>query len=213
VVEVAATEANHWQTWLIVFGLQGVAVGAFHWSASPWFVTIKQAVATWLVERDIYWPLADNAPWWLLTHYPDQNDVLTWLDGALMLAYIGVTALVWGCVTLALLALAVRLAGHWRSQRLHHLAQAMIPLAGVGVFLGLSAITLTLLRGEGIYLAWANQLRLVLLAAANAWSLWLAWRILRHWGLGAVRAALCGLPFALALAWVDSAWGWLFWWW
>ena len=213
VVEVAATAANHWQTWLIVFGLQGVAVGAFHWSASPWFVAIKQAVATWLVERDIYWPLADNAPWWLLTHYPDQNDVLTWLDGALMLAYIGTTALAWGCLTLALLALAVRLAGRWRSQRLHHLAQAMIPLAGVGVFLGLSAITLTLLRGEGIYLAWVNQLRLALLAAANAWSFWLAWRILRHWGVGAIRAVLCSLPFALALAWVDSAWGWLFWWW
>ena len=43
VVRVAATEADHWQTWLIVFGLLGVAVGAFHWSASPWFVGTSQA--------------------------------------------------------------------------------------------------------------------------------------------------------------------------
>ena len=226
VVRVGATEATHWQTWLIVFGLLGVAIGAFHWSASPWFVAARQAVATWLVERDIYWPLADNAPWWLLTHYPEHNDVLTWLDGALLLAYIGASALVWGGVTLALLALAVRLAGPWRSQRLHHLAQALIPLAGLGVFLGLSAITLTLLRGEGVFVPWANAARLALLAAANAWSLWLAVAIVRHWqGLGLeqgqgqaaapgpARAALALLPFVLALAWVDSAWGWLFWWW
>ena len=213
VVQLAATRADRWQTALIVFGLLGVAIGAFHWSASPWFVTVKQMLATWLVDRDIMWPLASNAPWWLLTHYPDQNDVFSWLDGALLLAYIGVTALVWGGVTLALLASSVRLAGAWRMQRLHHLAQALIPVAGLGVFLGLSAITVTLLRGEGVLLPWINNLRLALLLAASAWSAWLAWRILRAWGLGARRAARCLLPIAVALAWIGSAWGWLFWWW
>ncbi|MDE2614628.1 MAG: 4Fe-4S binding protein [Burkholderiales bacterium] len=213
VVQVAAVEATHWQTWLIVFGLLGVAIGAFHWSASPWFVAIKQWLATWLVDHDVLWPLATNAPWWLLTNYPDQNDVLSWLDGALLVAYIGATALVWGGVTLALLAASVRLAGAWRTQRLHHLAQSLIPVAGIGVFLGLSAITLTLLRGEGVLLPWINALRLGLLLAAALWSLRLAWGILRHWGLGARHAALCALPMVLALAWIGSAWGWLFWWW
>ncbi len=213
VVELGATEATHWQTWLIVFGLLGVAIGAFHWSASPWFVDAKQWLATWLIDRDIMWPLAGNAPWWLLTNYPDQNDVLTWLDGALLLAYIGATALVWGGVTLALLAASVRLAGAWCTQRLHHLAQALIPVAGIGVFLGLSAITLTLLRGDGVLLPSINALRLALLAGAGAWSLWLAWRILHHWGLTTARAALCALPVVAALAWIGSAWGWLFWWW
>lgn len=213
VVEVAADEATHWQTWLIVFGLLGVAIGAFHWSASPWYVDLRQALATWLVDHDILWPLAANAPWWILTHYPEQNDVLTWLDGALLLAYIGATALVWGGVTLALLAASVRLAGRWQAQRLHHLAQALIPVAGIGVFLGLSAITLTLLRGEGLLLPWINSLRLALLLAASGWSLWLGWRILRHWGLRGGRAALAAVPLVLALAWIGSAWGWLFWWW
>ena len=213
VVELGASEANTWQTALIVFGLLGVAIGAFHWSASPWFVALRQGLVTWLVERDIYWPLAGNAPWWLLTHYPEQNDVLNWLDGALLLAYIGATALVWGGLTLALLALAVRAAGPWCRQRLHHLAQTLIPLAGVGVFLGLSTITLTLLRGEGIVLPWVNTLRLLLLLAASAWSLWLGWRILQRWQVGARRAALGSVPLVLALAWIASAWGWLFWWW
>lgn len=213
IVEVAATEATHWQTWLIVFGLQGVAIGAFHWSASPWYVAIRQWLATWLVDHDVYWPLAGNAPWWILTNYPERNDVLTWLDGALLLAYIGATALVWGGLVLALLVLSVRLAGAWRSQRLHHLAQSMIPLAGLGVVLGLSAITLALLRGEGIFLPWINALRLALLIGASAWSLWLAWRILQRWKPGPVRMLSSLASVLLALLWVDSAWGWLFWWW
>ena len=213
VVRVAATEADHWQTWLIVFGLLGVAVGAFHWSASPWFVAAKQWIATWLIDHDVMWPLADNAPWWVLTHYPDQNDVFTWLDGGLLLGYVAATALVWGSVTLTLLALSVRLAGPWRPQRLHHLAQSLIPIAGIGVFLGLSAVTLTLLRGEGIVLSWIGPLRLALLAAASLWSLWLGWRILRSWGLAAPRAVLALVPMVAVLAWVCSAWGWLFWWW
>ena len=100
-----------------------------------------------------------------------------------------------------------------RSQRLHHLAQSMIPLAGLGVVLGLSAITLALLRGEGIFLPWINALRLALLIGASAWSLWLAWRILQRWKPGTIRMLSSLAPVVLALLWVDSAWGWLFWWW
>jgi hypothetical protein len=67
----------------------GVAIGAFQWTVSPWFVALRQRAAEWLVEREVFWPLESNAPWWLLTHYPEANDVFTWLDGALILAYIG----------------------------------------------------------------------------------------------------------------------------
>ena len=38
----------------------------------------------------------------------------------------------------------------WSAQRFHHLAQSLIPIAGAGVFLGLSANTVTLLHAEGV---------------------------------------------------------------
>ena len=62
-------------------------------------------------------------------------------------------------------------------------------------------------------LSWIGPLRLALLAAASLWSLWLGWRILRSWGLAAPRAVLALVPMVAVLAWVCSAWGWLFWWW
>ena len=35
----------------------------------------------------------------------------------------------------------------------------------------------------------------------------------RYNPLYALRQALALLPFCAALLWIDSAWGWLFWWW
>ena len=199
---VQIDEGSGWQTALIVFGLMGLAVGAFLWSASPWFVTIKQAVATWLVERDIYWPLAQNAPWFVLTHYPQVNDSFSWLDGAIVLLFIGAGALIVGGAIFVGLYLADRVLpapprreardataalppGH-RLAGVHKLAQGLIPAAGIGVFLGLSATTLTLLQHEGMSTGWANPLRFTLLALALGWSLRFEWRLA---GLRTQRAA------------------------
>lgn len=191
IVEVG--NGDSWQTVLIVFGLMGVAVGAFLWSASPWFVTVKQAAAGWLVNHDIYWPLQQNAPWFVLTHYPEVNDSFSWLDGGVILSFILAAAVcLGGPIFVGLWAAdkalplrrpagmkrtsgGERLAG--ASHGIHDLALGLIPAAGAGVFLGLSATTLTLLQHEGVSVAWASALRFSLLGLAMLWSLRLVWRI------------------------------------
>ena len=46
------------QTLLILFGMMGIAAGAFHWgSSSDIYIDVKQTLAEWLVEHDILWPL------------------------------------------------------------------------------------------------------------------------------------------------------------
>jgi hypothetical protein len=202
VVELGARESDAWQSLLILFGLLGIAIGAFHWNVSPWFIDMKQMLAAWLANRNMLAPLADGAPWWLLTHYPELNDSFTWLDGAVLLAYILGTALVMGTALSLLLALAVRLCGPWQWSRFHHLAQSLIPLAGCGVFLGLSALTVSLLKAEGLNLAWVGPLRLSLLVMTNLWSLRLAVKIVSRWH---ARRLWALTPIALALAWVDGA--------
>jgi polyferredoxin len=183
--EVVRTgSSDGWQTMLIVFGLMGLAVGAFLWSASPWFVWLKQLEATWLVDHDIYWPLAQNAPWYVLTHYPEANDSFSWLDANVILTFIlGAALLVGGPVYGGLWT-----ADRWlsavsrptvrRRDGIHKLAQGLIPLAGIGVFLGLSATTLTLLKHEGVSTSWATAGRFMLLAAAMAWSIRLVWLLM-----------------------------------
>jgi polyferredoxin len=213
VVTHGEREASAWDTALILYGLLGIAIGAFHWTASPWFIAAKQFVAGWLIDRNIMWPLETSAPWFLLTHYPDHNDVFSWLDGGMLVGYILATGLVYGTALLAVLALGNRVLGPWRSARLHHFVQALIPLAGTGVFLGLSATTLSILRAEHLDLGWASDVRLTILAVANLWSVWLAARVVgSHSTQWVVRGAAL-LCFAGALAVVDSAWWLMFWHW
>ncbi len=195
VLALAPETVSRWEVILLLFGVLGVAQGAFQWSASPWLVALKQAIAAWLVAHDSYALLADNAPWWLLTHYPEANDVFTWLDGLLVLFYIGAVTLVTGGWLLMSLWAAEKFLGRpgerWR------LAYALIPLAGIGAFLGLSMLTVTLLRSEGLMLAWVSPARAALLVAAVSWSAWLAWRTLAKTGASGWRR---GLAFAGVLA-------------
>jgi polyferredoxin len=206
IVEVAGAAPNPWETALIVFGLMGIAAGAFRWATSPTFVAVKQAVAAWLVERGTIWPLERTAPWWILTNRPDERDVLTLLDGALIVAYMLATALAVGLVVSACLALAARVLGPFSWTRVHHLAQSLVPAAGCSVFVGLSALTVSMLRQDGFAVGWADPARAVLLAAASAWSLRLAWLIGRRHAGSRMRAALAASCIAAALLVSNAGW-------
>lgn len=206
IVGLKPSEASVWEARLLVFGIIGTAVGAFQWSSSPWFVAIKTHVATWLIERDSFALLQDNAPWWMLTHYPEASDVFTWLDGIGVFAYIGVTALVLGGWITLWLRLAGALLPGSAKQNGRWLAYALIPMGGLGVFLGLSSLTVTLLKAEGIVMPWLPEMRATLLALAALWSMWLGWRMMQNadgWrrilALGALGTAIGGNIFAWAL--------------
>jgi polyferredoxin len=212
IVHVAGGEPSVDQTVLILFGMLGIAVGAFQWSASPWYIDTKQALATWMIEHGVTWPLETSLPWFVLTNYPDHNDVLTLLDGSLLLAYIGAAALVIGGLLSALIALATRMLGPWSWARFHHLTQTLIPVAGCGVFLGLSALTITFLRQDSIVVPFVPQTRALLLGGATLWSLALAWQVA---GLSATRLRRAAATVCLAGAAALSVANWvlLFWIW
>lgn len=211
IVHVAGAEPKPWETWLIVFGLMGLAAGAFHWASSSLFVTAKQTIAERLIEHGILWPLTAQAPWWVLTNYPGQNDVMTLLDGAVLAAYLLIAmAVIGGMVALCLAASSYILGGagqsaSWRV-RFHHLAQSLIPVAGCGVFLGLFGLTATMLHAEGLNLHFLAAVRVALMSAAAVWSALLAWSITRlyakSWSLRCAALA----PMAVAIAAGVAAW-------
>lgn len=211
IVHVAGAEPRPVETLLIVFGLMGLAAGAFHWTNSDLYIAAKQSIAEWLVGHGMIWPLEGLAPWWILTNYPAQNDVMSLLDGTVLIGYMLGVMLVIGCIIAVLLGLSVRLLGRWSLARFHHLAQALIPLAGCGVFLGLSSLTVTMLRNDGFALGFIAPLRAGLLLGAVVWSLWLGWQIAALYTGSGVRRAAAMLPLLAALAVSAGTWASLFW--
>ncbi|TAK46640.1 MAG: 4Fe-4S binding protein [Xanthobacteraceae bacterium] len=211
IVHVAGTEVRPVETLLILFGLMGVAAGAFQWGSSPLYVQVKQALATWLIDHGMLWPVTVAPPWWILTNYPEQNDVMTLLDGAVLIGYIVVFAALAGIALGLCVAAASRVLGPWSWPRFHHLVQSLIPLAGCGVFLGLSMTTVTLLRHDGFYLDFAGPLRAALLTGAGLWSLWLGWSIGALHSSNVSRRIVAMLPLVLAATTSAGLFASLFW--
>jgi polyferredoxin len=211
IVHVAGDEPKLVETVLIVFGLLGIAPGAFLWTSSDLYITLKQTIAEWMVDHGIIWPLEPLAPWWILTNYPAQNDALNLLDGALLIAYIVGLAIVLGALISLALAASTRVLGAWSSARFHHLTQALIPLGGCGVFLGLSSLTVTMLRAEGLSLGFVGFLRAALLCGAGFWSMLLAWKIAGVYTRSALLRCCAVAAFAVSVAASAASWASLFW--
>jgi polyferredoxin len=189
----------------LLYGVLGVATAAFQWTVSPWFLHIKLALAEWLVEHEHFAPLDNDVPWWLLTHYPEANDLFTWLDGGLILGYLLGGGFLLGSLLLAGPALAARLlrttALSWQ-----RLSLALTPLAAASVILGLSMLTVSHLKAEHLWLGWLPYFRVALLAAGGLASLWLALRLIAGAHAGLLRRAGAGLAMSAPVALMSTIW-------
>lgn len=169
----------------LIYGVLGVATAAFQWTLSPWLRHAKLALAEWLVDHEHFALLDNDVPWWLLTHYPEASDLFTWLDGALILAYLLGGGFLLGSLLLIGPAVAARLV---RTEALtwQRFSLALTPLAAASVILGLSMLTVTHLKAEHLWLGWLPAFRIALLGAGCLGSLWLA--------LSLVRRAMADMP-------------------
>jgi len=193
VVRYGAAKPNIWEMRLLLYGMIGVAIGAFGWSSSTKLVLVKQKLSYLLVRADIIFPLEPSAPWWILTNYPQIADSFNWLDGFCITAYILGSGLFFGGFLSLCLSLIARLTHQDQIFKLH-LAQAYLPLAAAGLFLGLSATTVKLLRYEGVKLSFISETRMVILMGAIVWSVYLARQICKRYPL-----SYAGLMIALNL--------------
>ncbi|MBK8524978.1 MAG: 4Fe-4S binding protein [Betaproteobacteria bacterium] len=196
----------------LLFGVLGVATAAFQWTVSPWFPKAKLSFAEWLVEREHFALLDNDVPWWLLTHYPEASDLFTWLDGALILAYlIGGGFLLGGLLWLST-ALAAWLI---KDSRLNwqRFTLALAPLAAASVILGLSMLTVSHLKAEHFWLGWLPAFRIALLAGGGLATLWLSGRLLLLSQQTAWRKWSAWLVMYLPVGSMTGLWGLVFFFW
>ncbi len=198
-----ADESTRWLALLLVFGMVGVALGAFQWSVSPWLVAAKQILAGWLVAHQILWPLSAPDHWWLLPYYPGAGHAFTWLDGGMLLAYISAEALVLGGWIIGW----IRLAGAASGLPWQRVADVLIPFSGVNLFVGSGLIAISQDAGGGFFLSWAGSVCMALLALAALWGVILAWRLAPRRRVMTALATLAAAALPLA-AWAVEFFVW-----
>lgn len=196
-------EVSSWDAGLLLFGMLGIATGAFQWSASPAYVWLKSSIAETLIELGWQGLLSTSMPWWIFTNYPETGEVFSVLDGISIVAYILGTAAALGSVLAVTLAITARIAGAGAAAV--RLSYCLIPLGAIGLFLGLSTITLGSLRTTGLIIPGVQIIRIGLLAFSAVWSAWLLWHALPPCGakrkLAALVPAFTGI-FAYLTSWV-----------
>ncbi|MBP9712534.1 MAG: 4Fe-4S binding protein [Sterolibacterium sp.] len=201
------TRASTSEALTLIFGVLGVASAAFQWTISPWFVRIKLAIAEKLVEGEHFLLLGDEAPWWVLTHYPEANDVFTWLDGLLVTGYIVGIGLLIGSLVWLSLALAARcLKSATTPLNWQRLSLALVPLAGISIFVGLSMLTSSQLKSEGIVLNSLPALRAALIGSGMLVSAVLGVRLIMQNGSAWPRRLAAAVFFLLSLAVMGGNW-------
>jgi hypothetical protein len=131
----------------------------------------------------------------------------------MLLAYIMATAIAIAAPVSLCLWLAARSLGSSPGPRFHHFAQSLIPIAACGVFLGLSAITVTMLRAEGFALGFVGPLRALMLGGAVVWSIVLAWKIAGLATASVLRRCAATVCVALAASTCAASWVVYFWVW
>jgi len=157
----------------LIFGVLGICTTAMIWFGSTSFALVKSILAKLgCATFEQY-----AAPWWLLANHPEENKIFTLLDGLSILIYTLGGGTLLGLAILAAVWLAAKIAAlpelSWQ-----RLSLAMIPIAGVGMFLGLSSYTLTHLRQAGFALAWAPYFQSGLLSVGNLFSFWLGGKLI-----------------------------------
>lgn len=189
----------------LVYGVLGVATAAFQWTVSPWFLHAKLALADWLVEHEHFAPLDNDVPWWLLTHYPEANDLFTWLDGGLILAYLLGGGFLLGSALLVGPAVASRLLQtpqlSWQ-----RFAIALAPLAAASVILGLSMLTVSHLKAEHFWLGWLPSFRIALLGLGCGGALWLGLQLVLRSTAGSGQKSLAFAALLLSPALIATIW-------
>ncbi len=207
IVKYGKTEQSIWQSILIIFGLCGFAMAAFQWPNSFWLMHLRDIVESWFLSHNIMWVFNTNAPWWVFTNYPQNNDVFTWIFGFELIFYIVGIGFILGLSITILIVIALSIMGNLNKTSFNHLSQALIPLGACCVFIGLLSNTFVILeKYANIGFTWTYTLRAILLTLATLWSLYLARKIIRQYSTSFYKRKISLFIMLLTFLLINYSW-------
>ena len=210
ILQINRHNQSIWESFLIIYGLLGISLGAFNWSTSNLLQHVKIFLATWFINNNIMWPFATNAPWWIFTNYPAYSDVFSWLDGILVIGYIVIFALCIGSIITLILCIVLKILGKFEILVFNHLSQSLIPIAGCGVFIGLFSNTISILREENIIFTSMTMSKFILLWCASIWSVYLSWQIIGRYSQSILRKVISFIFLLIVYGVINYSWVLLF---
>lgn len=184
-------EIRAWEALAIAFVLIGLTFGAMHWDGSVWHDQVQFAFARWLSESS--WAQA-TAPWWLFGNA--HRGPISWQAGFATLTAILMATAVIGIAVAALLVAAA----FGNLKRACGLAYGLIPLGGLGLFLGALEHSLAILELEGWPVANSLEwIRAIVLLAATGWSLRIGRVSLAHQAIPLVRQRIAFMLYTVTV--------------
>lgn len=211
IVKYGFFKTTSWDRHLLLFGMISLALGAFTWTKNPNFILYKQTLGTWLVNNNIFWPLNENAPWWILTNYPSIRDSFNWLDGFCLITYIMAHCLILGGFLNLIIYICYRISN--KKITINHFAMSLIPMAFAVLFLGLSATSIKLLNNANINIPYTNLWRGIILTISCIWSLYLANAILKYYKIFVQKRIIILAVFSIDIATITAIYLYMFWLW
>lgn len=211
IVKYGAFQTTIWDRYLLLFGMIALAIGAFTWTKNPYFITYKQNIVEFFINRNIYWVFNENAPWWILTNYPTIRDIFNWVDGFCLTSYILAYAIILGLFLNSIIYLCYRISNKIIDK--NQFSMALLPLGFAGLFLGLSATTIKILNTANITISHVNIIRAFLLSICTYWCFHLAYKILKHDNLNSKKIISILSIFSLAPFIIVVLWLYMFWLW
>jgi polyferredoxin len=207
IVKYGEKNGNIYDSILIIYGLGGLALAAFQWTNSFWFQHFRNVIESWFLAHGIEWVFNTNAPWWILTHYPERGDVFSWIYGIEVLSYILIVGFLFGSINTILIGAAVKVSGELTLKRFNHLSQSLIPLLASSIFIGLLANTLNMLQKYAdVGFLQINYLKGGLLFLATCWSSYLAFNIIKQHTSSFMRRLAGFVLMLLVFAVINYAW-------
>ena len=205
--EIAEIKHHHpalSEIWFLLLGA-GIALGGFLWLVLPEYQSLRQFIGVWAIEHEMHW-VGQSGPAWLMSVHPEARETFVWLDFLLIVSWMSGVMLIFTLVLGSLNALASGVAGKLGAkgdfrQRFTELGYQFAPASMISLLLGLGGELFNSLPGQAVFVT-----KLILVAAAFSWSVYLGWKILRNQGLGKISASVSMLPGSCGISLVVAAW-------